>query len=240
MAAIGDSLTSGFGSCLALTSCVRNSWSTGDGFRVDSHFRRILDGSPAIRGHAYNLAVPGARARDLDRQAQTAVARRPAYVTVLVGANDACRASVDAMTPVAAFRADVDRALATLGRGLPRARVLVVSVPDLYQVWQVGRANRSAVRAWNRGVCPSLLARPTSTAEADQRRRQAVRDRVEAYNAALAAACRAYGPRCRTDGGAAHRVRITLDMVTGLDYFHPDVDGLNELADVTYPGTFTW
>lgn len=240
MAALGDSVTAGFGACLALVTCARNSWATGDGLRVDSHYRQIAEENRAIRGHAYNLAVPRARAADLGAQAQAAVRAKVEYVTLLIGGNDACRATVDAMTSAADFRSNVDRALAVLKEGLPRARLLVTSVPDLYRLWEIGHTSARAVRAWSYGVCPSLLAGATSLAPADARRRQAVRDRVTAYNRELAGACRAYGPRCRYDGGAVHRVTFTLDMLNPLDCFHPDADGQNTLASVTYPGRFTW
>jgi lysophospholipase L1-like esterase len=235
MAALGDSLTSAFGSCLTLAACARNSWSTGGGTQVNSHYLRIRAGNPAIGRKNRNFAVPGARAADLAGQASAAVRAKVEYVTVLIGANDACRRRVADMTPVATFRKQVDAALARLKKGLPRARVLVASIPDLYRLWQVGHTNRDAVRAWSLGVCPSLLANPTSTAEADADRRRAVRDRVAGYNRALAAACRAYGRQCRTDGGAVHRVRFDLSLVNRLDYFHPNVAGQNKLASVTYP-----
>lgn len=234
MAALGDSLTSGFGSCLTLAACARNSWSTGGGTQVNSHYRRIRARNPAIARHNRNFAVPGARASALAGQARAAVREKVDYVTVLIGANDACRRQVADMTPVATFRAQVDAGLATLKKGLPRARVLVASIPDLYRLWQVGHTNRNAVRAWSLGICPSLLGNPTSTADADAARRRAVRDRIDDYNRELAAACRAYGRKCRSDGGAVHRVRFDLSLVNHLDYFHPGVAGQNKLASVTY------
>ncbi|MEV1328733.1 GDSL-type esterase/lipase family protein [Micromonospora costi] len=234
IAALGDSISTGFGSCLVLTSCQRNSWSTGDGLRVDSLYRRLLDRDPAIWGRAYNHARPGARAAALEEQARAAARDRVDHVTVLVGANDACRSDVEAMTPVAEFRAGVDRGLRALRAGRPKARVLVVSIPDLYRLWEVGHTDSRAVRAWRRGVCPALLADPTSTAPADRARRAAFRDRVAAYNAQLAAACRAYGSRCRYDGGAVHRVRFTLDLVNALDWFHPNAAGQDRLAEVAW------
>jgi lysophospholipase L1-like esterase len=234
MAALGDSVTTGFGTCLVLSSCERNSWSTGDGRRVESHYRRLLELNPGIRGRAYNHAKAGARASALADQATRAVRDRADYVTVLIGANDACRGSVEAMTPVATFRQQVDRALRTLREGRPRARVLVVSIPDLYRLWEVGHTDERAVRSWQRGVCPALLAAPTSTAAADRERRRVFRDRIDAYNDELSAACRAYGSRCRHDRGAAHRVRFTLDDVNTLDHFHPNNAGQQRLAEVTW------
>lgn len=234
MAALGDSVTTGFGSCLSLTTCTRNSWSTGDGLRVDSHYRRLRDMHPAIRDKARNHAAGGARVAALTGQATAAVKSPVEYVTVLIGANDVCRRRVEEMTPVRTFRAEVDQALGVLRAADPRPRVLVASVPDLYRLWEIGHTNERAVRAWSRGICPALLANATSTAEADVARRSAVRERIDAYNAQLAAACRRYGSRCRYDGGAVHRVRFTLDLVNPLDYFHPNVAGQNKLADVTW------
>lgn len=240
MAALGDSITAGYGTCFTLVACGRNSWSTGGGAPVDSHYRRIRDGNTTIRGNAENYAVPGARADDLAAQADRAVAAEVEYVTVLIGANDACARRVQDMTATGTFRKQIDRALGRLKKGLPKARVLVVSIPDLYRLWELGHDDENAVRAWSRGVCPALLARPTSAADADEDRRQRVDDRVDAYNAELRSACRAYGRKCRWDGGDAHAVRFSLDLVNELDYFHPDVQGQNKLAEVTYPGRFTW
>jgi lysophospholipase L1-like esterase len=238
MAALGDSVTSGFGTCLALVKCHRNSWSTGESARVDSHYRRIKDDNSAIDGRGYNYSVPGARASGLTAQARQAVQSKVEYVTVLIGANDACRAMVGDMTPVESFRSSVDEALAVLKKGLPKARVLVVSVPDLNRLWEIGHADKSAVKAWSNGICPALLANPTSTAKADADRRAAVGKRVDAYNSQLAAACKAYGKRCVYDGGAVHKVRFTLDMLNRLDYFHPDTEGQHKLAEVTFGRAF--
>lgn len=234
MVALGDSITAGFGSCLALTTCHRNSWSTGEGLRVESVYRRLLAAEPGLRGDTRNLAVPGARVAALPGQAAAAVEARADLVTVLIGANDACRGGIDEMTPVGQFRTKLDEALGTLRKGRPKARVLVVSIPDLYRLWEIGHTDSRATRAWARGICPALLANATSTAEADVRRRAAFRDRVRAYNAELSAACRAYGGRCRYDGNAVHRVRFELDLVNRLDYFHPNVAGQNRIAEVAW------
>ncbi|WIM97900.1 GDSL-type esterase/lipase family protein [Actinoplanes oblitus] len=241
MAALGDSITAGVGSCLAYLACAKNSWATGDGDGVQSHYQRILAKNSKIKGHVYDFAEPGAESDALAAQALRAVDAEVRYVTVLIGANDACAGQVGDMTPVATFRGRVDRALATLRKGLPKARVLVASIPDLYRLWQVGRDEPSAVRLWDSlGICPSMLADPTSTASADNRRRRAVRDRIDAYDEVLRAACARYGSRCRWDGGKVHDLRFTLDLVSPLDYFHPSLAGQNELAERTYPGSFTW
>jgi lysophospholipase L1-like esterase len=240
MAAIGDSLSAGYGACFFPAPCERNSWSTGDGTQIVSHYERLVDENPKLAGNAHNFAAPRARAADLEGQARDAVRVKAQYVTVQVGANDACRPRLDEMTPVAAFRADLDRALAVLKAGLPRARVLVVSVPDVYRVWQIGHTSKVAVRAWSRNVCPTLLSDATSLADADADRRRAFRDRITAYNRELAAACAAYGAHCRWDGGAVHRVRFSLKSLAPFDFFHPNSAGQQTMADVTFPRDFDW
>lgn len=234
IAALGDSISTGFGSCLVVTPCERNSWSTGNSLRLGSHYRRLLDHDPAIRGQAFNHAQAGARASALAGQAEQATRDRPDRITVLIGANDVCHGEVAAMTPVATFRSQVDRGLQVLGAELPKARLLVVSIPDLYRLWEVGHTNKRAVRAWSLGICPALLKNPASTDPADRSRRDAVRERVADYNDQLAAACTAYGSRCRYDDGAAHRLRFTLDLVSTFDWFHPNLAGQERLAEVTW------
>ncbi|WP_327005164.1 GDSL-type esterase/lipase family protein [Dactylosporangium sp. NBC_01737] len=238
MAALGDSVTTAFASCLAPTPCPRNSWSTGDGTRVDSHYRRLLKSSPGLRGH--NAAEGKARADALAAQARTAVTAKATYVTILIGANDACRPTIAEMTPADAFRRQIDDALAVLKQGLPQARILVVSIPDIYHLWEIGHTRDVAVKAWSLGICQALLAAPTSTAPADAARRKAFRERIDAYNSQLVAACKAYGARCRDDGGAAHRVAFSLDMITAQDFFHPNSAGQNALAKATWLGPPDW
>jgi lysophospholipase L1-like esterase len=240
MAALGDSITVGFGSCGTYVACERNSWSTGTADAVDSHYRRILAKNPKIKGNAYNFARPGAEADALAGQASKAVETKVEYVTILIGANDACAANLTGMTSVATFRAEVDSALARLKKGLPKTAVLLASVPDLYRLWQLGRRNAQVVQVWDRlDVCPSMFAAPTSTAPADADRRRAVRDRITAYNNQLRQACRTYGKRCRWDNGRVHEAPYSLDLLNETDYFHPNASGQRELAEVTYSPRFT-
>lgn len=240
MVSLGDSITAGYGSCAVYVACSRNSWSTGGSEDVNSHYARILARNPAMKGNARTFSVPGAEAADLPAQAASAVSAEPEYVTILVGANDACADDTGGMTPVDDFRDAVDEALDELKEGAPKARILVVSIPDLYRLWELGHDDPVAVEAWNRGICPSLLADPTDTGSAASARRARVAARVDDYNDELRRACKAYGKKCRWDGGAAHGVRFSLDLVNKFDYFHPNIAGQAKLSAVTYPGKFSW
>lgn len=235
MVALGDSITAGYATCLAPAPCPRNSWSTGDGTRVSSHYRQITKANPAMSGHARNLAEPGATVEGLNAQVAAAVKRPVDYVTILIGANDACRGT---MTSTEAFRERIDRALGTLKKGMPKARVLLVGVPNVYRVWEVGHTSAVATRVWKSGTCANLLANATSTAKADVDRRAAFRDQLADYNTQLRRACSAYGSKCRFDD--ISRLSFDLGMLSAIDYFHPNATGQDLLAEETYPSAFSW
>jgi lysophospholipase L1-like esterase len=241
MAALGDSITVAYGSCLVPASCTRNSWATGEGTRVSSHYRRILAANPAIRGRAHNYAVSKAQVADLAAQARSAVSAKVDYVVILIGANDLCHGTITQMTSVSDFRTRFDEALRILVSGLPKARILVSSLPNIYQLWSSGRSNRIAVKTWaSYGICPALLDKPASTAAADQKRRDTFRERLIAYNTQIAISCGTYRGHCRDDGGKAYRADFSLKMINATDFFHPNSAGQNALAKANYPGGFAW
>lgn len=240
MASLGDSITRAFNACGWYVDCPSRSWSTGGGNdAVDSHFERLraLDSTMAS---AYNEAETGAKAADLPAQAQAARTRGAGYVTVLIGANDACTSSESTMTDVATFRGHVDAALATLDPDNRDVNVQIATIPDVYRLWQVGKGSGSARNAWSAfGICQSMLDNPTSTDPADEARRQRVRQRVIDFNAELVAACAAY-VNCIDDGGAVFGYPFELSHLSGWDYFHPNETGQAILAQETWANGFDW
>jgi lysophospholipase L1-like esterase len=234
MASTGDSITRGFNSGLVpYTDAPWNSWSTG-ALRSWTHYRRILTANPGIFGRNFNDARSGAQMADLERQAGLAVSQRVEYVTILMGANDACASSEAAMTSIAEFRAQFERAMATLSLGLPTARIYVVSIPDIYRLWALFHDNPTAVFVWRvTGFCKSMLARPTSTAAEDEARRRRVRQRVVDYNGQLEQVCALY-VECLFDGNAVFEYPFRPEHVSKRDYFHPSLAGQKVLADVTW------
>ncbi|WP_336206587.1 SGNH/GDSL hydrolase family protein [Nonomuraea sp. LPB2021202275-12-8] len=241
MAALGDSISAGFNSCGWYVSCTSRSWSAGDHAEVGSHYVRLLRLGSSIKGHNRNFAVPGATSANLLGQVRQAVEAKAGYVTVLVGAQDACKPSEGEMTPVAVYRRRLDEALSALRAGLPQVRVFLSSVPDLRRLWQVGKGNALARTFWTVGrICPTMLARPASMKRADMDRRARVRARVMAYNREAAGACASLGASCRTDRGAVFAFPFTLDHVSRWDYFHPNAAGQRVLAERTFVNGFSW
>lgn len=232
VAAVGDSITTGFDACAVLSDCPEVSWATGGSEQVDSLAVRLL-GRAEAAGRSWNYAVTGARMADLPGQMARAVGRSPELVAVMTGANDACRETTSAMTPVADFRADFREAMRTLREALPKTQVYVASVPDLKRLWSQGRTSAMGKQVWKLGICPSMLADPDALDAAATQRRETVHDRVEDYNTVLREVC-AEDRRCRSDGGAVHAYRFGTGQLSRWDWFHPSIDGQARLAEIAY------
>ncbi|GHH83424.1 SGNH/GDSL hydrolase family protein [Streptomyces capitiformicae] len=232
LVAVGDSITRGFDACEVLSDCPEVSWATGSDASVDSLAVRLL-GKTGAAQRSWNYAVTGARMADLPSQVARAVTREPELVAVMIGANDACRATTGDMTPVTDFRADFEDAMATLRKSLPKAQVFVASVPDLKRLWSEGRTNPLGKQVWKLGICPSMLADPDVMTSAATERRDAVQERVVAYNDVLRDVC-AEDRYCRYDGDAVFDYRFGQAQLSQWDWFHPSVNGQARLAEIAY------
>jgi len=242
--------------------CPRNSWSTGTNPAVRSTYQRLVATNPALAGHQANDAVTGAAVDDLARQARLAVAQRAQFVTIEIGSNDACAPTWAEVTTRQAFRARFASAMSILARSPAHPVIQVVSIPNLYRLWQLFHDDPNAQVRWSLAqVCQSLLANPTSTEPADSIRRLLVLTQVIAYNLIEADVC-AHTPRCVTDAGAAFAWEFsagdiatvaTTGRITNVpaleflpvfgpgipnstaDYFHPSVAGQAAIAELAWP-----
>lgn len=214
MAALGDSLTVGANGGGGLPG----SWATGTDAAVDSHRQRL--GLPAC--DACNFAVAGKKMKQLNGQAQKAVASKADYVTILMGTNDVCPSS---MTPMSDFTSQFSDALDTLTSGLPTARIFVASIPDWSRLPGLLGSSQAATTAWSdNNHCPSFL--PTPPASGGQE--------IDAYNQTLKTVCAKY-PSCVFDGDAVFDHQFAAGDYSTQDYFHFSESGQAALAAVTYP-----
>jgi lysophospholipase L1-like esterase len=230
MAALGDSITRALAVCCSNGDNSRHSWSTGEdpGDGVSSHYERLTRLNPAITGRNHNNAISGSTAADIPGQAEMAVEQNVDYVTILIGANDLCASSAAGMTSEEEFSSHINTALATLDQGLPRARIFLGSIPDLYQLWKALRGNAEAREAWSGGACGSML----SAGNAEEQR-QLVVQRELAFNRILARACSHYN-NCRWDNNAVYDFKFSAGDVSIRDYFHPSLEGQARLAELTW------
>ncbi len=236
MAATGDSITRAFNTCrTAFTDCPANSWATGTEAAVNSFYLRILERNAGIREHLHNDAVSGARMAELNGQVTTAVGQSVEYLTIEMGANDACTSEEGNMTSVASFRSSFESAIRTLRERLPGARISVGSIPNIYNLWSVLHTNRTALSTWSLfRICQSMLRRAESTTREDEERRLRVQRREVEFNEVLSSVCATY-ERCQYDRGTGYEFRFEAGEVSTNDYFHPSVRGQATIARIEWP-----
>lgn len=234
LAVVGDSISLGVNACATVSACPEASWATGSDPGVSSIAQR-LETATGIAPETVVAARPGADVDDVAAGATAIAEASPDLVLLLVGANDACRPSVDLVTPAAAFQAAYETLLDGIHAGAPDARVVAYSVPDLEQLWQLGRDDPRAVALWNSSPsCGSLLGDADSTDAADVARRAHVIESVAAYNRAIGLACDAR-PWCTSDDGAVHDTSFARADVSDIDFFHPSTQGQAALAAHAWP-----
>jgi lysophospholipase L1-like esterase len=229
MAAVGDSLSQAYNVQYPnFGDNPQYSWSTGTDPAVNSQYQRLLAINPNIAGKAYNYSVSGSRMEHLDGQLKQAAARKVEYVTVLMGGNDLCKSTIAAMTPTNVFQAQFAQAMANFTATNPRARIFVSSIPSVYQLWSALKDDPTAQYVWQTyGVCQSMLS--MNNTEAD---RQRVDRQQQAYNRALATVCAKYD-QCQSDNNAVYNFKTPAADFSNIDYFHPNLNGQNDLAEVS-------
>jgi hypothetical protein len=239
IAALGDSITLATSSCSSFSSCVANSWSTGTTASVGSHATRLKATAGVTSVTSFNNAVNGTKVGALNTQAAKAVTQGANYVTIEIGANDACTSTVATMTSADAFRAGIRGTLTTLAApGANAPQVFLASIPNLYRMYELNKGSSSARLTWGLlRICQSMLANPTSVKPADLQRRIDVQTRVDQYNAILAEECAAFASICRFDGGAVANYAFAKTDISTRDYFHPSLAGQTKLAAITWAKT---
>lgn len=164
-------------------------WSTGydlyDG--VDSLNERFEDADTwgqydennAARNSIYNHAVSGAVMADFFDQANEVVAAagstpsgKAGMVTILLGSNDVCASSMDAMTDPAQFEAQYRAGLDVLkdSDATKHAYIHVSSIPAIYWLWNAYHGNSWCRLIWFGVPCRNLLANPDDDCEDDASR----------------------------------------------------------------------
>ncbi len=230
IAATGDSITLAFNTGCGSWTCPERSWATGTQAEVRSIYYRIWENNRAIEGRAVNNAVTGSKVSALEGQMAVSARSQPDVVTIEIGANDACTETTAEMTSVAAFEAEVEASLGYITERVVGVRMVIASIPDVYNLWRLFRGNILARTVWNEyRICQSLLRDPLSVLPADEARRLLVRQRVVEYNAALSRACAVHLRTCQYDGGAVFNYSFVGGEIAW-DFFHPGTTGQAAIA----------
>ena len=117
-----------------------------------------------------------------------------------------------------------------LASGSPNARIYVLSIPNVYNLWSILKGNSSARATWSfLGICQSMLANASSTNQADVDRRARVKQRNIDFNTQLQQVCAQF-TQCRFDNNAVFNTAFVPSDVSSRDYFHPSLSGQTKLA----------
>jgi lysophospholipase L1-like esterase len=255
MVALGDSISVGFDTTGLFVTNPQYSWSTGTNSDVTSHYLRIKDLNGTLTYNNYGIV--GAQMADLPSQANR-VAPSTDYVTILMGANDVCNATIyTTLVDVSVayndvidnFKSNFQTALTTLNSKAVQ-HILVASIPNLYHLWNLyvqgpDAYDSAAVNKWNslnqlwfmpHWLCWSMLQNPTSFAADDVNRRTNLDNLEQQLNAVLKEVCNS-ASNCRFDNNAIYNNNFMDNDVSTLDYFHPSVAGQAKLAALTWTET---
>jgi lysophospholipase L1-like esterase len=233
LAILGDSMSLGVNACDEQGQCAAASWSGGSDPAVGSVAMRLAAASGVVPD-VVNAAKDGGDVQDALDRLDEVIEAQPQLVTVLLGGNDACGPTLDDMTPTADYEAGLGALFGRLNVEAPDATILVMSVPDLHRLWEIGHDNQQAVALWNSSPsCKNLLGDADDASPEATARRDAVAARVDEYNAAIVRACAA-AQGCIDDGGAVFAYDFSPDEISGIDFFHPSVAGQRAIAEIAW------
>jgi lysophospholipase L1-like esterase len=228
MGAMGDSITmatnsSGWG------SRPDDSWATGHGkrSRVYSHFQRL---KRIINGpmEAYNVAGNGNRSPDLKRQLRRLLPKKPDYVTFLIGGNDICSWPDRYSESLERFSSEVGYAINALVNANPQVKILMLPIPNVYQLWELGKRNNCQA-LWNlTGLCKPLLHGQRT----DEERDNFVR-RWEDANEVIEDVALKFPDHVRFNPELA-QIRFSWKHVSPRDCFHPSLEGQRYISTKTW------
>jgi hypothetical protein len=207
-----------------------NSWATGANPAVNSVYLRILALNPAIRNHSFNFSSEEGGIDKLASQVQKALTAKPDLVLVEVDGDVECDGKDQSR--ITDYSSKMGSALDSLTKGLPNARVFVVSYWGSFASYvKYLEALPSAARLKHAGKGPcQMVASPSGqVVPAHVAYIQGV---VAGYEKQLAAVCARY-KQCRYDGGAAQRMAVTAADIS-LDQNHLSIAGQAKLAAIEW------
>jgi lysophospholipase L1-like esterase len=233
-AALGDSMSRAAGADGTRNLQPENSWTTGTGLKVNSHYKRLVAASGKTIT-SKNFAVSGSHSVHLKAQAVKASTAKANYVTVLSGANDICAASSVATLPeVETYKTNIRNALTALNAGTVKPQIFVGSVPSLLGLYNAGKTDPDALAVWSAySMCGVMLGNATDTSVEANDRRAAVEARVQDFNVALNEVCAEYS-KCHFDDNAIYNLVFTSADLSSRDHFHPSISGQNMVAAATW------
>lgn len=226
--AIGDSITRGF----AADSPLDNpslSWSTGNDTRkrVESHLYRLQEMSGKnVTG--FNVAKSGARFAEIPGQVAKLAEHKVDYATILIGANDLCNWGQDATDQLQKLQITMRQSITTLLAQNPDMIITLVPVPDMYNLWVIGKDSACQSRWDLLNICPRLLS-----SSASDEGRQIFLEQWEDVNEIYAEISREFSGNV-VFAEAIANTPFAREDISNFDCFHPSIKGQNFLSETVW------
>ncbi len=242
LVSLGDSITQAANACEPHQECPQVSWSTGETPETEisilnpytGTFKEKIENLNKEPITVHNNARSYTKVNDLPNQAQLAVTQQAEFVTILSGANDICALTENEITSPESFKDSLTETLNILNNQLPKSKIFIASIPNMYNLWKTGHNNSSAVNKWNDSkLCQSMLANATSYAKEDNDRRERVTLKLEQFNNIIEQVC-ADAENCLTDNKRIFNTQFEDADLSEVDFFHPSIQGQQKIASIAW------
>lgn len=224
VAVLGDSISVGY-DCQGSTIQANptDNWATGTNTAVVQSVWNHLN---SLRGTtASNYAISGDKMIDVLNLQIPLIDRSVDLVLIEAGANDICGyTDASLVTSNSTFKSEFQSVInGILSNAKPGVKIVVFSVPNIYNLWNLFHSNILAQLIWNQGkVCQPMLVNPTSTATIDVNRRAKMAAQTVQLNAILNEVCTAVANgQCIFDNNLIYNWNFATSDISTLDYFHP-------------------
>jgi lysophospholipase L1-like esterase len=235
MGALGDSVSTATNST-GWGDKLRSSWSTGTSFGDslgESHFQKLqkIYGKSEVK--AYNKAVSGSESSDLGNQIQGLSPYNPDYVTILMGGNDLCHMPISHLRAkniavVDQLEENMAKGITTLVKQNQNIKILLVPIPDLIQVRELGQA-KGCQWIWDLfQVCKPIL--PSQRTPGERANFAAI---LKEANQRLVQLAGRFPENVRIDPSIGD-MDFEPDHISSRDCFHPSGAGQAFLAEKTW------
>ena len=224
---LGDSITTG-NNARGWGDGKQYNWSTGSSSSggLESHFKK-LEKHLTKEVSAVNVAVSGATSHGIDAQVTELLRHNPDYVTLLIGANDACALPKDHMGSVKIFEERIESSLSRLITNNPEVKILMVPIPDMYHLWEIGVD--ACGWKWDLfGACSSLLSSSRTETE-----RLEFKSRLDDLNKSLSKVQSKYKENIKFSKDLAN-YQFSKEDISSKDCFHPSLKGQNKISELSW------
>lgn len=231
MGALGDSITTGFNSYHILSDH-DGSWSTGNNKYPDFESHKMkLEKLLEMPIQAVNVAIPGTTSKSLKKQVRRLLkkAPKPDYVTLLIGANDACRWKEDYSKDLEEYKKNVSAAVSKIALANSKVKILLVPVPDMNRLYELGKENKKCQIVWN--LLP--LCKPLLTKKVTDNQRDEFSQRIKDLNAKLKEVSTEY-PNNAFYYDFIAEIEYDEEHISEIDCFHPSAYGQKMIAEFTF------